>query len=278
MRHLKPIAGVPANRSLPVKPSAIESTEPVARALPRKSSRLAPLKILGRLHFDGRWLSGVRDTSGEPGADDSTLRNLADLQRELASVRRFLDESTGERDLAKVGPQVAEERQNNDEELLYNYQDLLCTNEELQSNCQEMLSKNGALQAANLELQTANARLQSRLGECTKRNAGPERLSRVAGHQRVVLDARLRLIKATPEVGRLFRFSAMDVRRPITDFKLALDYPDMERDLWAVLESQTPRHREVFDDVGQRWLLTMWPLARDGIDNVRVVMTCTHLP
>jgi signal transduction histidine kinase/PAS domain-containing protein len=144
---------------------------------------------------------------------------------------------------------------------------VIVTAEELRCNYQE-------LQAVKLTLQAVNAELQAKLCRLDETVADLDRLSRVSGEPRIYLDAQLHLLRVAAEASALFRFQATDVGRRITDFNHQLDYPDLESDLLAALESGEPRHREVGDRLGRCWLVTLQPLTLPGPGKPRLVMTC----
>jgi len=93
----------------------------------------------------------------------------------------------------------------------------------------------------------------------------------------VFLDGDLHLTRFTPSATALFRFRAADVGRPITDFSHALDYPDLYEVVRQTLEVLTEVQREVSDDEGRTWLVTVLPYAPSATQDTRIVITCVDV-
>ncbi len=104
---------------------------------------------------------------------------------------------------------------------------------------------NDELQDRNLELHQLNNDLANLLG-------GVEMAI-------VMLGPDLRVRRFTPMAEKLFNLIPGDVGRPIGDIKLKLDLPDLEPLLVEVIDSASPREREVRDRQGRWYSLRIRP-------------------
>ena len=178
---------------------------------------------------------------------------IGDLERELASTRANLQDTIQELGTAN--------------------EELQATNEELMASNEELQSTNEELQSVNEELHTVNAELQGKIHELNDANADLESLSRASRIPLVFVDGTLRLTRFTAEAMSLFRFRDTDVGRPITDFSHTLDYPDFYDDVRAALGGPTMHQREVRDEAGRHWLVTVLPYASQDRERTRVVIS-----
>lgn len=199
---------------------------------------------------------------GPPPLADATLtamssEQVADLERELEATRANLQDTIQELGAAN--------------------EELQATNEELMASNEELQSTNEELQSVNEELHTVNAELQGKIEELNGANADLESLSRASRIPLIFLDAQMRLTRFTVEAMALFRFRTGDLGRPITDFSHTLDYPELFDDIRASLDAPAPRQREVRDELGRRWLVTMQPYASADRERTRIVITCVDV-
>src|SRR6185436_5504720 len=90
----------------------------------------------------------------------------------------------------------------------------------------------------------------------------------------VMLGPDLRIRRFTPAAERLFNLISADVGRPISDFKLEIDVPDLEALVTEVLETGTARQRDVRDRKGRWYSLRLQPYRTpsEGIDGVVIVL------
>jgi two-component system, chemotaxis family, CheB/CheR fusion protein len=186
-----------------------------------------------------------------------SVEQVADLERELAEVRSYLQDSV--QDLGTAN------------------EELQATNEELMASNEELQSTNEELQSVNEELHTVNAEFQSKITELNDTNADLESLGRATRIPLVFVDEQLRLTRFTAEATALFRFREADVGRPLTDFNHTFDYPELFTDLRRALEGTAPLQREVHDDQGRAWLLTMQPFGAVPLQRARVVVSCVDV-
>jgi two-component system CheB/CheR fusion protein len=186
-----------------------------------------------------------------------SVEQVADLERELAEVRSYLQDSV--QDLGTAN------------------EELQATNEELMASNEELQSTNEELQSVNEELHTVNAEFQSKITELNDTNTDLESLGRATRIPLVFVDEQLRLTRFTTEATALFRFREADVGRPLTDFNHTFDYPELFSDLRRALEDAAPLQREVLDERGRAWLLTMQPFGGGPLQRSRVVVSCVDV-
>lgn len=190
---------------------------------------------------------------GDLELDELRGRQIHDLEHELSLTRTNLQETI--------------------QELGATNEELQATNEELMASNEELQSTNEELQSVNEELHTVNAERQETIRQLNDINADLESLTRATRIPLVFVDDELRLTRFTPAAGTLFRFRPGDLGRPITDFRHRLDYPDLFEVVARTLGSSTPEQREVIDDAGQSWLVTVLPYGA-AADIARAVITC----
>lgn len=193
---------------------------------------------------------------GDQDLDALRTQHVADLECELALTRANLQETIQELGTA------------NEELQAYN-EELMAANEELQSTNEE-------LQSVNEELHTVNAEYQARIVELRELNADMETLSRATRIPLVFVDEELRLSRFSPTATTLFPFRPADVGRPVTDVRHRLDFPDLYDVLRATLATEQPHEREVLDDTGKQWLVTVLPYTL-GTGKGRAVITCVDV-
>jgi two-component system CheB/CheR fusion protein len=193
---------------------------------------------------------------GDAELEALRTQHVDDLERELALTRSNLRETIQELGTA------------NEELQAYN-EELMAANEELQSTNEE-------LQSVNEELHTVNAEYQARIVELRELNADMETLSRAIRIPLVFVDEDLRLSRFSPAATVLFPFRPSDIGRPLTDVRHRLVYPDLAEVLRTTLATEQPHEREVVDDSGHPWLVTVLPYTL-GTGSGRAVITCVDV-
>jgi two-component system CheB/CheR fusion protein len=167
--------------------------------------------------------------------EDETARLLA----ELAAAREYQQS-------------VVEKLEAVNEELRSSGEEALSANEELQSTNEELETSKEELQSANEELATLNDELQTRNADLRQLTNDLQNVVSSSGIPLAIVDVALRLRRITPQAEKLLGMSQADVGRRITEFKPALDVPDLERSLHSVIDTLTPIDLDVRDGAG-RW-------------------------
>ncbi len=193
----------------------------------------------------------------ESDVDSMGNQHLLDLERELALTRSNLQDTI--QDLGTTN------------------EELQATNEESMASNEELQSTNEELQSVNEELHSVNTEYQSTIAELSDVYADLESLTKATRIPLVFLDGDLRLTRFTPAATALFRFRAADVGRSISDFSHSLDYPDLFDVVHRTLDDLTSVQREVADDEGRTWLVTVLPYAPSSAQHTRIVITCVDV-
>ena len=74
-----------------------------------------------------------------------------------------------------------------------------------------------------------------------------------------MLGGDLRIRRFTPMAGRVLNIIPSDIGRPITDLRPGIQIPDLEGMIAEVLDSVTVKEREVHDDQGRSYSMTIRP-------------------
>jgi two-component system CheB/CheR fusion protein len=219
----------------------------------------------------------------EPFLDDKTNRRFLFLtfqgaERLLgADATRDLTMSAGQdtriQDLERELQVSRENLQATIEELETANEELQATNEELMSANEELQSTNEELQSVNEELFTVNAEYQNKIEELTALNNDMDNLLSSTNIGTLFLDPALRIRKFTPAIKNQFPIMDSDIGRPIGHFAASFDYPDLNADLQRVLQSHTPRERDVRLESGKIYQVSIQPYRACGDVIEGLVMT-----
>jgi two-component system, chemotaxis family, CheB/CheR fusion protein len=131
------------------------------------------------------------------------------------------------------------------EELRASHEETMSINEELQSMNEELESSKEELQSVNEELNTVNTQLQHKVGELEVANTDLRNLLASNEVATLCLDRSFRFKWFTPAAHRLFNLLPSDIGRPITDLSLSAVDPSLIDHARAVLQTKTPRSREL---------------------------------
>jgi two-component system CheB/CheR fusion protein len=166
--------------------------------------------------------------------------NLARLQEELASSREYLQS-------------IIQDLEAANEELQSANEEILSSNEELQSTNEELDTAKEELQSTNEELNTVNEELNARNDELSRVNSDLVNLLSSVQIAIVIVARDLRIRRFTPMAERVLNLIPTDIGRPISHLKPNIDCPDLEEFITNVIDTVTPREREVRDSQGN-WL------------------------
>ena len=131
------------------------------------------------------------------------------------------------------------------EELKSANEELVSLNEEMQSSNEELESSKEELQSLNEELQTVNHELSYKIEELDRANSDLRNVFVSTQIATIFLDRNLVIRSFTPSAPDLFNIIPTDAGRPLTDLSTPLDYPDLQADIRAVLETGKPLERRV---------------------------------
>src|SRR5262249_49123130 len=132
-------------------------------------------------------------------------------------------------------------------------------NEELQSINEELETSKEEIQSSNEELATVNDELHNRNLELSQSNNDLVNLISSVQMAIVMLGPDLRIRRFTPMAEKMLNLIASDVGRPISDIKLNVDVPELERSLVEVIDTVMPKEREAQDKQGRWYSLRVRP-------------------
>jgi two-component system, chemotaxis family, CheB/CheR fusion protein len=198
------------------------------------------------LVFLSREMEGGEGAGEMSPPSETERREIAALQRELASNQAYLQSLLTAKDQGNEELRAAnEETQSNNEELQSINEELETTKEELQSTNEELRTVNEELESRNLELAALNADLSN--------------LLRSMSVPTLIVDSELIIRRFTPGSEAALHLIAADVGRPITDIASRLDVPDLRELLLEVMTSSKSTEREVADESGRFYALRARP-------------------
>jgi two-component system CheB/CheR fusion protein len=173
-------------------------------------------------------------------------RRLEELEQELESTKQYLQT-------------VIEEQEAASEELKSAHEEVQSSNEELQSTNEELLTSKEELQSTNEELNTVNEEMQGRNSELTHINNDLNNLLSSVNIPIVMLGNDLRIRRFTPQAERALNLLPTDVGRRVTDFRVKLRIPDLESLFVDVIDNLQTKEREVQDQEGRSYLMSIRP-------------------
>lgn len=150
---------------------------------------------------------------------------------------------------------VIEEFETTQEEMKASNEELQSTNEELRSTMEELETSKEELQSMNEELTTLNQENRHKVEELSQLTGDLQNLLSATDIATLFLDRHLRIMRFTPQVGRLFNVRVADRGRPLSDLTHRLGYAGLIDDARNVLERLALVEREVQDEE-KRWYLT----------------------
>jgi two-component system CheB/CheR fusion protein len=189
--------------------------------------------------------SSRRPTS-EKGKERNGVNRIDELEQELASTKQYLQT-------------VIEEQEASREELQSAHEEVQSSNEELQSTNEELLTSKEELQSTNEELNTVNEEMQGRNSELTQSNNDLNNLLSSVNIPIVMLGNDLRVRRFTPQAERVLNLLPTDVGRKVTDFRIKINIPDLEPLFLDVIENLHTKEREVQDEDGRTYLMSIRP-------------------
>ncbi len=205
-----------------------------------------------------------------PASQRSFEKTLKDseaerLKRQLASAQEQLRSLVGDHEAA------AEELRAANEEVLSSNEELQSTNEELQTAKEE-------LQSSNEELTTLNEELHQRNVELAQTAADLNSLLDVIEMPILILGNDRRIRRFTPVGKQLLNLVSADIGRPISEIRVNLHIPDLDRMAREVVEHRIAVEREVRDQKGHWYALRMRPYqsAASRVEGILVVLVDIH--
>ena len=177
---------------------------------------------------------------------------IADLRRELAASREYLQS-------------IIQELESANEELQSANEEILSSNEELQSTNEELDTAKEELQSTNEELNTVNEELHSRNDELARVNGDLLNLLGSVDLPIVIVGDDMRIRRFTPAAERLFNLISGDIGRPISQINSNVVVENLEALIRAAIEGVNLQEQEVRNRDGYWYSLRVRPYR--GVDN-----------
>ena len=199
--------------------------------------RLTDLSRMEEVYFLVLFTSAVITQDTEDSTSDTPSVNDEQYRAEAHTHERLR-----ELDMQLIDSQ--QELRNAYAELDTTSEELQATNEELMAANEELQSTNEELQSVNEELYSVNTEYQEKISELMELNTDLDNLLNSTGYGIIFLDSTLAIRRFTPKMARFINLLPGDLDRPITDFKLNIQYPEMIDDLTRVLGTRVAIEKE----------------------------------
>lgn len=161
------------------------------------------------------------------------------LERELVETKKRLNA-------------IIQEKDTFNEELKAANEEIQSSNEELQSTNEELETSKEELQSTNEELLTINDEMQNKNAELTQLNNDLTNVFSSINIPLIIVNTNLNIMRFTPAARKVMNLIPTDVGRPISDIKLNINVPGLEKTILDVIETMTPAEFEVRDEA-ERW-------------------------
>ena len=215
--------------------------------------------------FDEGARTPAHSSHGTDEKNETDDSELARLTQELAATRAYLQSVIEQQDAANEELQSAnEEAQSANEEMQSVNEELQTSKEEIESSSEELQTVNDELNNRNVELSGLNNDLNNDLNNVL-----------TSTHLSIVLVTRdLRIRRFTAMAKNTLQLTGSDQGRPLSDIKLSIALPELGPLLLEVIDTISPRERDVQDAEGHWFSLRARPyLTHDNkIDGAVVTL------
>lgn len=154
---------------------------------------------------------------------------------------------------------IIEEQEATNEELRSANEEIMSSNEELQSTNEELETAKEELQSTNEELTTLNDELESRNTELEHVNNDLHNLLSSVNLPILMLGHDLRIRRFTGVAEKMFNLIPADIGRPVTDIKLPVEIPNLEKLVMEVIDSLATKDLELQDNSDHWWSVRIRP-------------------
>jgi two-component system CheB/CheR fusion protein len=206
---------------------------------------------------------------------ESTAVARRDVSDEVSSPST--DQSAEIQRYQQAIEQLREEARVSREELQASNEELQSTNEELQSANEELTSSKEEMQSMNEELQTINSELQTKLDDLAQAQGDMQNVLNSIEIAILFMDQNLNVRRYTARAAKLISLRESDVGRPLSELTTILEYPELEVDTRATLNTLEVCEKQI-QTSDRRWFsIRIMPYRR--LDNVidGVVMTMVEI-
>ncbi len=156
-------------------------------------------------------------------------------------------------------------------------EEISSANEELQSTNEELSTAKEELQSANEELTTVNQELQNRNLELSTLAGDLNNLFSAVDTPILMLDRSLLLRRFTPAAGQHFHLATEDLGRNLNEVHLWIHSSSMQQMAQNVIDTGVLANKEITDDQGCWWSLTIWPYRTSDRRIEGVVLTFSNI-
>jgi two-component system CheB/CheR fusion protein len=171
---------------------------------------------------------------------------VAELQRELAETRDYVQS-------------MQEQHEAANEELQASNEEVQSSNEELQSINEELETAKEELESSNEELTTVNEEMAHRNTELSRLNSDLNNLHVSINTAILVLSRDLTIRRFTPLAEKAFNLLATDLGRSLGGIRHNVDLPNLEDLVRQTIDTVSGREREVQDKQGRWYVLRVRP-------------------
>ncbi len=201
---------------------------------------LAPARRAGRAETR---LAQTKEKQARRGRAE---RHMAQLEQELTITKEYLQSTI-------------EQLETTNEELRSALEEVQSSNEELQSTNEELETAKEELQSTNEELTTVNEELQNRNFELTELNNDLINLISGVNIPIAILGSDFHIRRFTPMAEKVLNLISTDIGRPISDLRLNIDVPDLEKTMLDVIDKLEAKEFEVQDREGHWYSMRIRP-------------------
>jgi two-component system, chemotaxis family, CheB/CheR fusion protein len=193
-------------------------------------------------------------------AEDAKELQISQLKQELAATKEYLQS-------------IIEGQEATNEELQSANEEIQSGNEELQSTNEELQTSKEELESANEELNTVNEEIQHRNQQLSQLSNDLINLLNSCTIPMLLLGEDLRIRRYTPEAEKVLGFSGNDVGKPLTNVRLSMDVPQLERWMLDVMRDITSRSERIqLRDKWYKLRITPYRTLENKIDGVVLAM------
>lgn len=225
-----------------------------------------------RQHF----LVLFEEKAGENGAGAAPTKRLPKQLSKEVEDARDLQNSQLKQELAATKEylqSIIEGQEATNEELQSANEEIQSGNEELQSTNEELQTSKEELESANEELNTVNEEIQHRNQQLSQLSNDLINLLNSCTIPMLLLGEDLRIRRYTPEAEKVLGFSGNDVGKPLSNVRLSVDVPQLERWMLDVMRDITGRNERVqLRDKWYKLRLTPYRTLENKIDGVVLAM------
>ena len=173
-------------------------------------------------------------------------RRAAELERELAEMRDYLQSLLEQHDAAN-------------EELQASNEEVQSANEELQSINEELETSKEEMESANEELTTVNEEMANRNAELNRLNSDLSNLQSSTKLAILLLGRDLTIRRFSAQAEKQFNLLAADIGRPVSRMRHDLEVADLEEFVEGVIANIRESEREVCGKDGHWYSLRVRP-------------------